>query len=212
MSRQGYIIVNMAHLPFAPPKAILFDMDGTLTEPMLDFPLIKAEMGIGDQPILEALAGMEDSRRLVAEAVLLRHETHAAENSTLNPGCRELLDWLRQRDIPTALITRNSLQSVEIVLARHRLSFEVLVTREQSPFKPDPYPLRLACKKLEAAECDVWMVGDGSFDIQAGVAAGIKTVWISHGRTRPFHVVPWHEVRNLIDLQFLLQNMSQENG
>ena len=134
----------MTLIPTVPPKAILFDMDGTLTAPMLDFPRIKAEMGIGDRPILEALAELDGSRRRIAEAVLLRHETHAAENSTLNPGCRELLDWLRQREIPTAVITRNSRQSVDIVLARHRLSFEVLVTREQGPFKPDPYPLRLA--------------------------------------------------------------------
>jgi phosphoglycolate phosphatase len=197
-------MVNMAHLPPAPPKAILFDMDGTLTEPMLDFPRIKAEMGIGDQPILEALAAMGDLRRHLAQAVLLRHETHAAENSTLNPGCRELLDWLRQQGIPTAVITRNSRQSVEVVLARHRLSFDVVVTREQGPFKPDPHPLRLACKKLAAAETDVWMVGDGSFDVQAGSAAGIKTVWISHGRVRSFETVPWREVQDLLHLHRLL--------
>ncbi len=28
------------------PGGILFDMDGTLTEPLLDFPKIKSEMGI----------------------------------------------------------------------------------------------------------------------------------------------------------------------
>ena len=46
----------MTQIPTVPPKAILFDMDGTLTAPMLDFPRIKAEMGIGERPILEALA------------------------------------------------------------------------------------------------------------------------------------------------------------
>lgn len=40
------------------PRVILFDMDGTLTEPLLDFPRIKADMGIGNRPILEALAEM----------------------------------------------------------------------------------------------------------------------------------------------------------
>ncbi len=44
-------------------EAFLFDMDGTLTEPLLDFPRIKAEMGIGNRPILEALAEMDDSAR-----------------------------------------------------------------------------------------------------------------------------------------------------
>src|SRR4051794_16087261 len=38
------------------PRGILFDMDGTLTEPMLDFALIRADMGLSrDRAILEAL-------------------------------------------------------------------------------------------------------------------------------------------------------------
>src|SRR6476469_1089076 len=89
------------------PAAVLFDMDGTLTEPMLDFARIKAEMGIGDRPILETLAELTGGRRAEAEAVLLRHEQHAAKNSTLNPGCRELLQWLHERRVRTALSTRN---------------------------------------------------------------------------------------------------------
>src|SRR6187200_3347990 len=89
------------------PRAMLFDMDGTLTEPMLDFPRIKAEMGIGNRPILEALTEMTASDRAAAEAVLHRHEEEAATCSTLNPGCRELLAWLRERRMPLALITRN---------------------------------------------------------------------------------------------------------
>jgi len=51
------------------PRAILFDMDGTLTEPLLDFPRIKAEMGIGQRPILEALAEMDEQSRHIAELV-----------------------------------------------------------------------------------------------------------------------------------------------
>ena len=45
------------------PRAILFDMDGTLTEPMLDFPRIRADMGIAQGPILESLAQMDEPRR-----------------------------------------------------------------------------------------------------------------------------------------------------
>jgi HAD superfamily hydrolase (TIGR01509 family) len=187
------------------PAAILFDMDGTITEPMLDFPAIKAQMGIGTQPILEALATMGAESRAAAEAILLRHEQEAAENSALNQGCRELLEWLHHHDIRTALVTRNSRSSVQTVIRRHGLEFDVLVTREDPPFKPDPGPLRLACKRLAVAEKRAWMVGDGQYDVQAGCAAGIRTVWVSHGRTRTFDAAPWLQVRDLLELRDLLE-------
>ena len=183
-------------------------MDGTLTAPMLDFPLIKREMGIGGRPILEALAEMDAEQRDVAEAVLLRHEGRAAAESSLNPGCRELLQWLHARGVLTALITRNSRMSVETVLARHGLPMEVVVAREDAPPKPDPEPLRLACRRLGVAEADAWMVGDGQYDVEAGNRAGVKTVWVSHGRDRPFAATPWQTVRDLCRLSDLLAGSS----
>src|SRR5438874_2057241 len=107
------------------PQALLFDMDGTLTKPVLDFPRIKEEMGIGDRPILEGLAELMGKDRKRAEAVLHAHERRAAAECELNSGCRELLDWVKERGIKTALITRNSRASVTAVLTRHALAFDV---------------------------------------------------------------------------------------
>lgn len=187
------------------PKAILFDMDGTLTRPVLDFPAIKAEMGIGDRPILEALAEMTDDDRRRAEAILLRHECQAATASTLAEGCESLLAWLDQRGVQRALITRNSRDSVATVLARHGMKFQVLISREDGKFKPDPEPVLLACRRLGIVPADAWMVGDGYHDIEAGNAAGAPTVWISHGRVRQFAAEPWRTVRDLLELTVLLE-------
>jgi HAD superfamily hydrolase (TIGR01549 family) len=192
--------------------AILFDMDGTLTVPMLDFPRLKAEMGIGSRPILEALAQMETATRAAALAILHRHEAEAAEGCALNPGCTELLAWLEQHGIGVALITRNSRQSVQTVLARQGLKIDPCITREDAPHKPDPAPLRLAIQRLrdngsQIEEKRVWMVGDGQYDIEAAIAAGVKGIWISHGRQRDFAAEPWHTVRDLIELRdFLTKN------
>jgi HAD superfamily hydrolase (TIGR01509 family) len=186
------------------PSALLLDMDGTLTEPLLDFPRIKAEMNIGNRPILEAMAEMSPEARRIAEAVLFGHEEEAAARSTLNPGCRELLDWVNDNNLPSALITRNSLTSVTTVLARHDLHFEVLVTREDGKYKPDPAPLRLACDKLRADVARAWMVGDGQYDVEAGLAAGCATVWVSHGRRKPFAAEPLRTVGDLRELTALL--------
>jgi HAD superfamily hydrolase (TIGR01509 family) len=190
--------------PVILPKALLFDMDGTLTAPMLDFPLIKREMGIGTRPILEALAEMDLTERRVAEAILLRHEQRAAVESALNTGCRELLGWIQARGVRTALITRNSRLSVDTVLARHGLSLDVLVAREDAPPKPDPEPLRVACRQLGVTEAQAWMVGDGRYDVEAGTAAGIQTVWVSHGREKDFPAIPWRTVRDLCEFADLL--------
>jgi HAD superfamily hydrolase (TIGR01509 family) len=187
------------------PKAVLLDMDGTLTEPYLDFDRIKREMGIGSQPILEALAAMPPAKRVAAEAVLHRHEEDAAASSTLNPGCVELLAWLGEHQIETALVTRNSRRSVRTVFDRHGLQFDVCVTREDGKFKPDPAPLLLACRRLNVEPSDTWMVGDGYHDIDAGVAAGIRSVWVSHGKVRSFANAPWRTVRDLLELTELLR-------
>jgi FMN phosphatase YigB (HAD superfamily) len=48
------------------------------------------------------------------------------------------------------------------------------------------------------------MVGDGVYDVAAGNAAGVRTVWISHGREREFDHVPWRTVRDLPELLTLL--------
>lgn len=193
------------------PSALLLDMDGTLTRPMLDFPTIKAEMGIGDRPILEALAEMDAERRAAAQEILHRHEDRAATNSMLNSGCAELLEWIAHQQIPIALITRNSRKSVEVFLSRHGLKIDVCVTRDDALFKPDPAPLRLACERLGANPADAWMIGDGRYDVEAGTAAGAKTVWLSHGRTRDFPCVPWLVVADLHELlNVLRQHVSKD--
>jgi HAD superfamily hydrolase (TIGR01509 family) len=180
-------------------------MDGTLTEPYMDFDEIKRAMGIPPGPILETLATMEPERRRAAEAVLHRHEDEAAAASTLNPGCVELLTWLDEIDVETALVTRNSRRSVRTVFDRHGLHFDVCVTREDGKFKPHPAPLLLACQRLGVAAEDAWMVGDGYHDIDAGVAAKIRTVWVSHGKPKHFAAEPWRTVRDLLELTQLLR-------
>ena len=185
------------------PKALLFDMDGTLTEPLLDFDQIRRDMGVSG-PILEALAALAEPRRSEAEAILLRHEDGAAECSALNRGCHELLDWVEAKRLGRALITRNSRSSAAAVLRRHGLGFDVLITREDGKFKPDPTPLLEACRRLGVAPEEAWMVGDGQYDVEAGCAAGVRTIWLSHGKSKWFEARPWRSVKDLHELtQFL---------
>jgi HAD superfamily hydrolase (TIGR01549 family) len=180
-------------------------MDGTLTQPMLDFPLIKAEMKIGPGPILESLAELTGERRAEAEAILLRHEKTAAENSTLNEGCLDLLNGLSSARIPTALITRNSVISASTVFAKHQIKMNLTITREDCAFKPSPVPLEIACQQLGVSKDQTWMVGDGLHDIESANAAGIRCVWISHGKPITFAAHPWKTVADLCELAEILR-------
>lgn len=192
-------------LNVAPPHVILFDMDGTLTVPLLDYPRIKTEMGIGQVPIIEKLATMEPVARARAEAILHRHEDEAARLSTLNPGCRELLEWLKSVKIRFGIVTRNRRSCAQTTFEKHGLSFDYLITRDDGPCKPQPYPILHACRHFQADPAHVWMVGDGAYDIESANAAGVRSVWISHNQKRDFAALPQIEVANLNELLVLLK-------
>jgi HAD superfamily hydrolase (TIGR01549 family) len=183
-------------------QAVIFDMDGTLTRPYLDFPAIRAAIGIGE-PLLENMLALPPGpERQRAFAILDRFEEEAAEASELNDGVRDVLEFLSSRRVPSALVTRNSRRSTERVLRKHALSFRIVVTREDAPAKPRPEPLWMICEKLGVMPAHALMVGDFKFDIVAGRNAGTRTALLTHGRTPPYvrEVPPDHVLERLADL------------
>ena len=96
-----------------------------------------------------------------------------------------------------AIVTRNSRRAAEATLARHNLSFPAVVTREDEPHKPHPFPVRHAAGLLGLDAADCVMVGDGEHDVRSGAAAGAATLWLSLGRARNFEPAPTYEVVDL---------------
>jgi len=164
--------------------AVIFDLDGTITRPCLDFDQIRAEMGLPPGPILEAMQRMKTQERRHAEEILHQHELHAALNAQLNPGVHEVVDYCRQRQCPLALATRNRRDSVQRVCAKHDLAFDCVVTREDGPAKPDPFAVLHACRTFAVDPADTLVVGDYLFDLLAGRRAGARTVLLA---TSPNH-------------------------
>ncbi len=168
-----------------PVRGVIFDMDGTLVDSSLDFDAIRAELDMPRVPLLEAMEKMSPAQRRRAETVLLRHEEEAAANCTLVPGARTLLAWLAEQRLRTSLLTRNSRRSVEMILARHGLSFDAVRTRDDGAVKPSPAPVLALCAQMAVAPGHSWVVGDYLFDIEAGRAAGCTTVLLVHGPHDP---------------------------
>lgn len=161
---------------------MIFDLDGTLTEPLLDFDAIRAEIGLPvGLPILEQLAGASPAEQARAEAILRRHERAAIEAAVLAEGCRELLAVLERAGIPRGILTRNTREAVELFCARFGLAASVQgsYTREDGPPKPDPAGVLQLCAAFGIAPAETLVVGDYKFDILAGRAAGARTALVT---------------------------------
>lgn len=195
----------------ASPGVILFDMDGTITRPLLDFDAIRRDLKT-QGPILEAIGQFEGERLSEANAILDRHERLAAEKSELSDGCVELMGWLSQHSYRTALITRNSRNSTGIILEKHGLCFDLVLTRDDGPTKPYPQPLLRTIHALGCERHEAWMVGDGSHDIEAATAAGVHSVWISHRSLRTFDAVPGTTIDALEELLPMLAAIRDSPG
>lgn len=173
---------------------IVFDLDGTLTVPMLDFDAIRAEIGICDGPILEAVAQMDDSRKPAAESILERHERHAAENVEPQPGAARCVASLRESGWPVAILTRNATRWAQLALERLGIEVDALRTRDDGVIKPSPVAIRQLCEQLGGDPAQSWMIGDHWFDIETGRRAGCRTVLMIGDGPPPAYADQAHHV------------------
>ena len=167
------------------PGVIIFDLDGTLTVPVLDFDAIRRELGLVDEPILEAMQHMDAATRRRADTVLERHEREAAHRSILQPGAAATLAELRRRRHLTAILTRNTRRWTTVVLEKHDLTVDALRCRDDGAIKPSKEPIESICTELGCDVASSWMVGDHLFDIQSGREAGCRTVLLVSNHTAP---------------------------
>ncbi len=172
-------------------KAVLFDFDGTLTEPgTLDFSAVRAAIGCRpDQAVLEFIAGLQDeSACRNAMDILDRFEIEAAARSRPNAGAEDLVRFLKDRGLRIGIISRNSLQSIEIALGNFANlrpgHFDVILTRDDPyPPKPSPDGIRAAALRMGVPVQQVLVIGDYLFDIEAGYQAGAHTVFLTNRGT-----------------------------
>jgi HAD superfamily hydrolase (TIGR01549 family) len=154
-------------------KAIIFDLDGTITQPFFDFDAIRLEMGYPKDagPILELMEKMTPSQREAAERILQAHEEKAVAESTLNPGAKETLEELRRRKILIGILTRNKKENAFAVAEKHGLKFDAVVGREEGPVKPDAFGVLYLCEKFGIRLQESLVVGDYLFDLLCARAA-----------------------------------------
>ena len=189
---EAFIPLTRAGLPYR-IAAVLFDFDGTLTRPdLIDFAAIRHDVGCPPgKGLLEYFREVEgDDERRGYEAILSRAEAEAADNAEANDGAPELVAFLRGNGVPMAIITRNTRATVERSLQRMEgmgpVDFGAIVTRDL-PLDPKPRPDGVfhAAKALGVKIGELLVVGDHSFDVEAGSAAGSLTMLVGGNPNEP---------------------------
>ncbi len=182
-------------------SAVIFDLDGTLTKPYLDFDLIRREIGIASGPILEAISAMPHDAQPRAEEILLQHEWEAARKGELHENAVEVVAQIRRAGHPVALLTRNTRPIVDYLLHSHGFQFDAIRTREHGAIKPSPKPVISLCEELGASLAQSWVVGDFRFDLESGRSAGTRTILMIGDQNIPsFADLADHVIRTLMEL------------
>ncbi len=181
------------------PKAVLFDLDGTLadTAPDLAYAVnkMRADRGLDLTPfeLLRPVASA-GARGLIGVAFgltpaderfdamrtefLANYAAHIADSTTLFDGIGELLKTIEGAGLRWGVVTNKPGRYTDALLPLIGLSHGACSISGDTTAhaKPHPEPLFEAARRLELAPADCWYVGDDLRDIQAGKAAGMPTI------------------------------------
>ncbi|MET4896294.1 HAD-IA family hydrolase [Sphingomonadaceae bacterium jetA1] len=189
------------------PRLALFDCDGTLVDSQANICRAAVEAfalsGLTPPPaaairrivglsLVEAMRVLapdqpDEAHRQLArdyKAAFFRLRTEGAmEPEPLFDGIRELLDDLAAQGWQMGVATGKSDRGLARVLAEHGLAhhFVTLQTADRHPSKPDPSMVLAAMAETGVAAQDVAMIGDTSFDMAMGKAAGAFAVGVAWG-------------------------------
>lgn len=184
---------------------ILFDLDGTLvdTAPDLGFALnlqrqkygledlsmdvIRPYASHGTKGLLDVGFGLtekDDAFNAMRIEYLDFYDTVFTHNPVLFDGVAELLDFIESKNLQWGVVTnkprRFSAPLIDAMGLTNRMACLVCGDDADKP-KPSPDTLLLACKLANKNALDCFYVGDAERDIQAGNAAGMKTVIALYG-------------------------------
>lgn len=197
------------------PKAVLFDLDGTLIDSAPDFysvinalradaqlaPLahatIRAQVSNGGMALTQLTWEIKPDHRdfmHYRQVLLDRYLENIGVASRLFDGFDEVLRQLEARNIAWGIVTNKPRRYTDALLDRLTLNVPLVICPEDvSHPKPHPEPLLLAASRLQLDRRDCWYVGDHVRDIEAGKAANMTTIAAAFGYvTATDQIEQWH--------------------
>ncbi|MBB3935877.1 phosphoglycolate phosphatase [Aureimonas phyllosphaerae] len=192
------------------PRAVLFDLDGTLVDSLPDIHAALNETleSLGEPPFtIEAVGRMVGqgvqiligrayealdkeidpaTRDKIAERYLAIYAARSTELTTLNAGATDCVRILAERGIPLGVVTNKPGAETADILAHFGLAdrMAVVVGGDAGPRKkPAPDLVVFACRQLGIEPGEALFVGDSENDVEAAQAAGMAVVAMRGGYT-----------------------------
>ena len=194
-------------------KAVIFDLDGTVTQPYFDFDAIREEIGLARDsgPLLESMEKMTPQLRRKAEEILYNHEEKAVIESKLNSGAKQTLSKLRTAGIHIGILTRNKRDNAYAIASKHNLQFDAVIGREDGPVKPDAFGVLELCRQFGVKPQETLLVGDYLFDLLCAKAAGACAVLLTnHHQADDFAEHADFCIENISGILDIIANKSSE--
>lgn len=192
-------------------EAVLFDVDGTLTDSdplhLKTFQVMLMELGYNQGKMIDEeffrtwIAGRHNEdiakdlfpewdevrQREVFEEKEARFRKLAADCLAPIPGLTEFMQWIDARGLKKAAVTNAPRANAEIMLQGLGLEqyfHHLVIGAECERAKPHPDPYLMAMERCGVAPDAVIVIEDSPAGMAASIAAGIATVGIQTGQTR----------------------------
>lgn len=212
----------------------MFDLDGTLVNTAVDITnalnysvepyrieklTVEKTIGLvgeGITRLIETLLG--EGRRSIMPDVLDRflqfYSEHLTDFSLPYPGVRETLERLAGYKKAVISNKKEGLSRrllEELGLSHH---FDIVLGSDSvDERKPSPKPLLHIMGQLMVGPEEAVIVGDSQYDIQAGKAAGIKTIAVTYGyRGKGFLTAADLMIERMEDLPSELEKLGQDRA
>lgn len=189
-------------------KAAIFDLDGTLAYTFDDIRTSIDEMRkafslppISDEKMIEivnfvardfANYGLDGKRseEEISHALDIytaAYDKHYLDKTTIYDGLPEVLDALKSDGIKLAVYS-NKIDAYVKKIMIHLYGdgiFDVLMGPDGIKPKPDPMGALMIAEKWGLSPAEMAFVGDSVLDIKTGVSAGMTSIGVSWGYTKP---------------------------
>ncbi len=219
-----------------PLRLVLFDVDGTLADSQgaitgaMSAAFDAAELPVPPRDAILSIVGLslpmamaqlapevgatvqEDLVENYKQAYKSAREQAGAGHSPLFPGARETLEALHA--IPEYLLgvaTGKSQRGLDALIEAHGLTcFVTRQVADHHPSKPHPSMVLTALEETGVEPQHAVMIGDTSFDMDMGRAAGVTTIAVDWGYHPADRLNADHLIRDFTDLAPLLQEIWKE--